>query len=343
MIKKPTVFILGAGASEPYNYPSGQGLVDILKFELSDENKHRSLFQLCLGLGEFKEAEIIDFAKQLKLSDDDNIDAFLERNQDFVKLGKVAITLILIEREDTNALFSEAKDKWYRDLVNKLKSNSPSNFKNNVAFLTFNYDRSFEHYLFVSIKHSYPISDKECAEMVKTIPIIHLHGHIGKLPWQTNDNEKGRPYNWNLSALDTIRKCSDPQTDYKMYAIDCSKAKHDIFRISEQIKIIYEAGLDDDTDFKNAHRLLSKAYRIYFLGFGYNDDNLRRLKIGDLSDIEVKTPTSLSVTSRIIDGSSYGIGEAKRKHINSVTIGRINLSNKNYKVLEFLKERVDFE
>ena len=333
MFKSPTVFILGAGASAPYGYPFGRKLVDKLISELS--NKNGSHFMLCLGL-EFREAHILDFAKQLKLSDDDNIDAFLERIPDFVKLGKVAIALSLIEKENVNAFYTDGKDKWYRTLVNELKSSSPSNFENKVAFLTFNYDRSFDHYLFDSIRGCFhkAISDKECAEMVKTMPIIHLHGHIGKLKWQANDNEKGRPYDWHFRSLDNIRRYMNRETE----GIVSAEARQDVFRISEQIKIISEAEAGDDTDFKEAHRLLSEAHKIYFLGFGYHDDNLRRLKIADLSNsVEVKDNV---IVSRIIAGTAYDIGEARRNHIKSLTKGKINLSKS--KILEFLKEEVDF-
>ena len=175
MITKPTVFILGAGASIPYNYPSGKELVSQLISELSNK---QLLFQLCSKL-EFKTEEINNFSNALKFSGDYSIDAFLERNSEFMKLGKMVITLKLIASENTGILFSGGKDKWYGDLVNELKSPALSDFKNEVSFLTFNYDRSFDHYLFVAINNSYGISDRECAEVVNTIPIIHLHGQIG--------------------------------------------------------------------------------------------------------------------------------------------------------------------
>ncbi|NOG83805.1 MAG: hypothetical protein HND49_08370 [Planctomycetes bacterium] len=225
--------------------------------------------------------------------------------------------------------------KWYGDVVNELKPSSVDSFDNNVSFLTFNYDRSFEHYLFLSIKNSYEeIKDvKQCAEIVSSIPIIHLHGQIGKLPWQSNDGS-GRQYSESFEEIKYIRKTLSRNVEYLGSTL--AKARHYIVNISKQIKIIHEKELDSDDEFQKAKILLNNAENIYFLGFGYHDVNLKRLNISQISPISPKI-------KRNIDGTSYGIGAAKRKHINSVTNGRINLPEKNYKIIEFLKERVLFE
>jgi len=70
----------------------------------------------------------------LDRSHDKSIDAFLQRNESFIILGKVAITLKLIVHEDETVLFSPGDDKWYRDLVSELKSPSLDSFDNAVAF-----------------------------------------------------------------------------------------------------------------------------------------------------------------------------------------------------------------
>ncbi|NOG83804.1 MAG: hypothetical protein HND49_08365 [Planctomycetes bacterium] len=112
MIKKPTVFILGAGASIPYGYPSGETLVTETVSELLGK---RMLFQICRKM-DFTECEINEFANTLNRSGDKSIDAFLERNSGFIKLGKVVITLKLIQKENEESLFSFHDDKmvWRR-------------------------------------------------------------------------------------------------------------------------------------------------------------------------------------------------------------------------------------
>jgi hypothetical protein len=335
MITKSTVFILGAGASFPYKYPLGEQLVREINEGLLKGN---DLFLSCLAL-EFSKREIEEFNNALRFSGDSSIDAFLERNEEYLELGKVAIALSLFRRESTNELFSVGDNKWYGDLVKELKSPLKIDFKNNVSFLTFNYDRSFDQYLFESIKNSYGISSKECKSLIEDIPIIHLHGQVGKLAWQ-GKGEKGRLYDKNFSALSLINDHSAPINKYSSYDRD-NAVQYIRHEISGQIKIIHENELDSDSAFKDAQKLLKEAERVYFLGFGYNDENLRRLKIADLTKAvttEVASGGS-STTTRIVEGTAHGIGTMKRGQIRSAY--KIEL-HKQYKVKEFIKEIVDF-
>ena len=209
-----------------------------------------------------------------------------------------------------------------------------------MSFLTFNYDRSFDQYLFASIKNSYGISNEECKSLLlENIPIIHLHGQVGKLPWQVKGN-KGKPYDKTFSALSLIKDRSVSKDNYSAY--DRERAvlyiRHEI---SGQITIIHENELDNDPAFKDAYKLLKDAERIYFLGFGYNNENLRRLKIADLSENITKevAPGSTTTVKRIIKGTAHGIGQVRINQISSAN--KIELS-KDYKVKEFIREKVDF-
>jgi hypothetical protein len=76
------------------------------------------------------------------------------------------------------------------------------------------------------------------------------------------------------------------------------------------------------------------------LGFGYHDENLRRLDLSALPPISQALDQMYEVN---IDGTAYGIGAAKRRHVETITNGKIKMSDKNYKVKEFLREKVDFE
>ena len=336
MIKKPTVFILGAGASVPYAYPSCESLVREI---VNDLSRPGSLFySLCRTLG-FTEPHIHEFASTLDRSHDKSIDAFLQRHESFIKLGKVAITLKLIVHEDETVLFSPGDDKWYRDLVSELKSPSLDTFDNAVAFITFNYDRSFEHYLYVSMQNSYEElkrSPGRCDEILNRIPIIHLHGQIGRLPWQ-DDTGIRRDYGSSFKELDLLKRSIESRNDASS-AATLDEAKHYIFSLSEQIKIM--RGKELDSDFEEANKLLTDARNIYFLGFGYHHENLRRLNFSALSPMSQALDHQYEVN---IDGTAYGIGAAKRRQVEIITNGKIKMSDKNYKVKEFLKEKVAFE
>jgi len=61
MITKPTVFILGAGASNSFGYPTGKSLIDIILGNFDQNNDHNALSRF-EGLG-FSLEEILSFRK----------------------------------------------------------------------------------------------------------------------------------------------------------------------------------------------------------------------------------------------------------------------------------------
>ena len=136
MITRPTVFILGAGASYSFGYPLGKNLVEIILKNFDPANTKNSI-ELFKGLG-FSEEEIADFRNELKFSVSPSIDTFLEpRKEDERYLGKLAIANALIPFENEEPLFYD--NSWYSILFNKINSSFENFDKNKVSFITFNY------------------------------------------------------------------------------------------------------------------------------------------------------------------------------------------------------------
>jgi len=70
--------------------------------------------------------------------------------------------------------------------------------RNNVSFITFNYDRSLEHFLFESLRYSFSeIPKDEIINEVKQIKIIHIYDKVAPLPWQ--DEQEGVEYKPKVS------------------------------------------------------------------------------------------------------------------------------------------------
>ena len=276
MINKNTVLVLGAGASMPYGFPSGEGLMQEILEEIRP-NFGKELFRVLLGFG-FKPDDIDDFYTGLKHARKFSVDEFLERQPKFMKIGKMAITLTLSTYEKKDELFEQKSDKdWYRYLWVKLSDTSFENFdKNQLSIITFNYDRSIEHFLFTTMRALYRRSEQDCAKKLKKIPIIHVHGRLGALPWQ---GKNGRSYQPSI-ALDEVGN------------------------ISNQIKVMKEQD-DSPREFEEAHKILSSSKKICFLGFGYNPVNIRRLKIKEIS----------SSPYRVVYGTSLNFGDAERRNI----------------------------
>lgn len=178
MIQKRTVLILGAGASAPYGFPLGQGLLNDICNTLFNKEDMKKLFW---EMG-FDEEIRNEFIQALRFSGRTSVDAFLEHRKEFLDVGKAAIAAALIPFERHESLFPEDL-KWYQYLFMKLNTSFEEFDLNLISIITFNYDRLIEHYLFTALKNSYGQSDERCAEKLSNIPIIHLYGRLGYLPW----------------------------------------------------------------------------------------------------------------------------------------------------------------
>ncbi|MFT3911463.1 MAG: hypothetical protein QM737_18715 [Ferruginibacter sp.] len=316
MIQKQTVFILGAGASYSFGYPLGKNLVEII-IKNFDPDSPDCAIPLFMGLG-FSESEILAFRNQLRLSATPSIDSFLEpRGEDERYLGKLAIAYALIPFEKTDTLFYD--NSWYVTLLNKLKFSFNDFEKNKVAFITFNYDRSLEHFLMTALQNQFNKTEQEIAEKLKKIPIVHLYGKLGMLPWETvKPEEYSREYNPKILP-------------------------HLLRRSSKSLKIIYDKVELDNAEFKQARQLISSARKVYFLGFGYHKDNLERLRIKSLlSSSPISTTTSTVTTSSIIaEGTCYRLPQDLKETVPKIY--RIKFPNMDRDINEFFEQRIRLE
>jgi hypothetical protein len=105
MIKKPTVLILGAGASAPYGYPTGLALKQETIKGLSPGGSAERMRQIVSMTGDIYQVKLKEFVFALRTSGQASIDAFLEHRPEFMELGKSAITQILTSRENLTDMF----------------------------------------------------------------------------------------------------------------------------------------------------------------------------------------------------------------------------------------------
>src|SRR4051794_6006231 len=109
MIATRTVFVLGAGASMPYAFPSGAQL----RRELVEEFGSRLITSAggsLVKLSGFSGDQVRGFAHAFSRSNMASIDAFLAKRQEFADVGKAAIALILSRKEVDANLFSDRID-----------------------------------------------------------------------------------------------------------------------------------------------------------------------------------------------------------------------------------------
>jgi hypothetical protein len=258
MINGKKVFILGAGASRPLGYPTGQELTDKVCEGLGNAGLpfHRRILDCGIEL-----KEIDAFVREVRYSVSPSIDSFLEHRPEFKHIGKYAIAQALIQYESKDMLYTRDRN-WYPYLFDILARGTKfENFtKNAIGFVTFNYDRSLEQFLCMALQSRYGKTEAECADVIKKLPIIHVYGRLNHLPWQV---EEGRNYISNISP-DIIKEAA------------------------REIIIINEENAHTE-EFVKAHHLLLWGEQIYVLGLGYNQTNLDRLRILDVLKTQIKT------------------------------------------------------
>lgn len=290
----------------PYGFPSGKDL----KQQIINVNSGSfvSSFGLSKPLEEDHRIECRRFCNELKLSAQPSVDTFLEHRPDFMPLGKLLIAYVLISYENTNNLV--VNDDWYQFLWQQMGTRFDEFHKNNLSIITFNYDRSLEHFLLTVLVNSYGISEQDAAEKLKQIPIVHVYGQLGLLEWQANDDEKA---------------------DVRPYGIE--RTYQTIKIASRGIQILSE-GQGESEQFRNAHDLLIAAKRVYFLGFGYNETNMKRLKVP-------LRETQWHSNQRQIIGSSY-LRTAEENNVTKDKYPGLELRSEHFPTYEFLRHEQTF-
>ncbi len=179
MIEKKTVLVLGAGASIPYGFPTGEELLkDIVKiFQYSPTPLGDSLRDCG-----FRDDLIKDFVNQLNRSGRKSVDAFLEHRTEFERIGKAAMIAALIPKEDPAKLFDRSNNEhWYQYLFQQMGSSLDEVANSKLSVITFNYDRSLEYFLLQALQSSFKLEMKYCFILLQKMLIIHLHGLLGAL------------------------------------------------------------------------------------------------------------------------------------------------------------------
>jgi hypothetical protein len=120
----------------------------------------------------------------------------------------------------------------------------------NVSFITFNYDRSFQQFLIYALVEAYDLKISRAVELVRDVPFHHVYGSLGGLP---DFNQK-------------------PTTAFGRKA-----GLRDIAFISENLRT-YTESIADKPEASSIRSLTGSAQRIVFLGCGFHRQNIEILQ-----------------------------------------------------------------
>ncbi len=249
MITSETVFVLGAGASIPYGFPSGIELreelckVGTAGLPISDTLMVCGISNNETGL----------FASAFRDSRIGSIDAFLSRRNEFVDIGKLAIAAVLCARENPRIFdYSNIEDDWYFALWNAMVADvhqADDLVLNKIKIITFNYDRSLEYYLFTAIRNTFGLAEVDTYSILHKISIKHVYGQLGEFP----------EHPFQVSNSPSIVEAA-----------------------ANGIRIIPEDRENNDVTIREIRAWLSSARNICFLGFGFDSLNIHRLELSSI-------------------------------------------------------------
>jgi len=100
MIKEETVLVLGAGASMPFDFPSGRDLISKICEFFKKDIESRKLILRNSSSNPFTVEHAESFVSQLSRPPNVSIDEFLRNRPDFWDIGKIGIAAVLLECED---------------------------------------------------------------------------------------------------------------------------------------------------------------------------------------------------------------------------------------------------
>ena len=289
MITKPTVLVLGAGASAPYGFP----VASELKKHICDAFIKGSTASQFLHEGSGIPLNVLaEFRETFRKSGQSSIDAFLEHRPEFIEVGKLAIAYCLIPYEVEDVLFESTPSRggnWYQHLSEKLNASFEKFGENQLSIITFNYDRSLEHYLLTTLRNTHGRDYDECAEMLRKIPIYHMYGQLSRQPYP---DREARPYTPDRSSY------------------------HYVGQAARGITLLHDKG---KPEIEASRQVLKAAERICFLGFSYHPLNMERLKLEDSSRRAV-----FGTTRGLIGGEIYAVEQMLQIFLRT---GNVNLTD----------------
>ena len=164
MFRRKTVFVLGAGVSQSYGFMGGSQIVEYLKNSNGQRELAGNSALIATGAGT---DEICRLSDEVRKAMPRSIDAFLEHRAEFQNIGRLILAL-LIGRCESSGVF-DASNNCLEPIIHKMTTGcKPDDVSTNqVAFITFNYDRSLEHFLYSVLTARYGLKNDEAANWLR--------------------------------------------------------------------------------------------------------------------------------------------------------------------------------
>jgi hypothetical protein len=293
MFINKTAFILGAGASCHYGYPTGEDLVsEVIKagehireflnesYKQTNMQRPRLVSSKAANPGSTAgvkaqwqaAAELFeDLLRRLKTADPVVIDYFLGQNQNLQEIGRFMIAWVILGCDENPTVSRNKKHNWVRFLVHKLAAGCESSadlLQNKVSFITFNYDVSLERSLLQALSSIQLFELEDIQTFLSENRVIHVYGKVGDIL-----KPRARPSSFHVFS-------SRPSDSLKLstWQMQVQQLFDFVYEASKGLRVIdpHDKG-DDEEQLDIARSGVSDASCVYILGYGFDTNNSKRL------------------------------------------------------------------
>lgn len=281
MLRYPTTFIVGAGASVEANMPTAMGLAAAIARDSRTHTDNRSGNRLYLADKNWEdELHRHYFGKQSDahpafealgrigrgLLPTSSIDAFIDQHRSdglIGEMGKVQIARHIIRAEAGSKLYQRGfpqkqlqvaealSGTWYLPFWSGLSASVGADelelIGRNLTIVSFNYDRCLEVALIECLRANYDVPYTKAFEIVGNLRIFHPYGSLGY-----------------LSAAPEFG------------GVNFGDVTADPWAMATNLRTFME-GASDRSQMEEVHRAISEAHALVFLGFSFHSMNMQLL------------------------------------------------------------------
>ena len=298
MYETKTTYLLGAGASKHFGFPTGPELLGNVKNIIGQlwDFLEQSKFLHDLSVPDLVQEAVEQSANAEKICKEivtlqlqcdflrdrletglpTVIDYFIGLNPDIAQICKLLVAKVIIDaeilgqNEHSKNSARPPEQNWLRFIANNLKANcrnSDDLMKNNINFLTFNYDTSLEDELEKMLLSDYIFRKKDVKAFLEGDRIIHLYGSIPR----NQKAPEGIPF-----KLGGYSHSESSQLNYEILCKEYNRA----YQLSKNLSVIDpDDKMTNITRFNKAKEILEESDRVYILGYGFDENNSKRLNL----------------------------------------------------------------
>ncbi|MBI5024717.1 MAG: hypothetical protein HZC18_06945 [Candidatus Omnitrophica bacterium] len=311
------VFVLGAGTSRDFGFPSGIELMKEIhsSWEHPDEiainnyvnimEKLKKEFRSHPNRIAVEKIKKLSYRFYLSGADSD----FLSQCKDEVDLqfGRLTILNAILKKEQKTKQFGDGtlfkwEENWLRVLFGEeFRFENVEQLKKKLEteqfyFVIFNYDRCVEHFLYTAIQNYYDLKGEDTKDIINKMRFYHVYGQLAPLEWQP----EGNPIRFG----DAFEGVFD-----------------DLYRFVPNIKIVNEDRGDVEDIRHKIGAQIRDAGKVYILGFGFQDPNWKLLGI---DEYKKHRANGLPWSAGKFHYTNFGLSKRRREHIRGKLFGLIS-------------------